>query len=37
MIPSESIILSEKDTTHTFLKNFDSPFSIDMNFYPEFE
>lgn len=37
MIPSESIILSEKDTIHTFLKNFDSPFSIDMNFYPEFE
>ena len=37
MIPSESIILSEKDTRHTFLKNFDSPFSIDMNFYPEFE
>ena len=37
MIPSESIILSEKDTRHTFLKNFDSPFSIDMNFYPEFQ
>ncbi|WP_195630428.1 dTDP-4-dehydrorhamnose 3,5-epimerase [Bacteroides finegoldii] len=37
MIPSESIILSEKDTTHTLLKNFDSPFSMDMNFYPEFE
>ena len=37
MIPIEETILSEKDKKHVFLVNFDSPFSIDMNFYPEFE
>ena len=37
MIPIEETILSEKDEKHVFLVNFDSPFSIDMNFYPEFE
>lgn len=37
MIPTENTILSDKDTKHALLKDFDSPFSIDMNFYPEFE
>ena len=36
-IPVEKALLSEKDTMHDLLKNFDSPFSIDMNLYPEFE
>lgn len=35
-IPNDKAILSEKDTLHACLKDFDSPFSIDMNFYPEF-
>lgn len=35
-IPTENALLSEKDTLHALLKDFDSPFSIDMNFYPEF-
>ena len=35
-IPVEKALLSEKDTMHDLLKNFDSPFSIDMNLYPEF-
>ena len=30
-------LLSEKDLKHALLKDFDSPFSIDMNLYPEFE
>lgn len=33
----EKALLSEKDTKHDLLKDFDSPFSIDMNLYPEFE
>ena len=37
MIPTEKALLSEKDTKHELLKYFDSPFSIDMNLYPEFE
>lgn len=37
MIPTENTILSEKDTKSVLLKDFDSPFSIDMNLYPEFE
>lgn len=37
MITTENTILSDKDTKHALLKDFDSPFSIDMNFYPEFE
>lgn len=37
MIPTENTILSEKDTKNVLLKDFDSPFSIDMNLYPEFE
>ena len=36
-IPTEKALLSEKDTKHVLLKDFDSPFSIDMNLYPEFE
>ena len=36
-VPTENAILSEKDTKHPLLKDFVSPFSIDMNFYPEFE
>ena len=36
-IPVEKALLSEKDTKHELLKDFDSPFSIDMNLYPEFE
>lgn len=36
-IPVDKAILSEKDTKHALLKDFDSPFSIDMNLYPEFE
>ena len=35
-IPTGHAILSEKDTKHALLKDFDSPFSIDMKFYPEF-
>lgn len=30
-IPTENTILSEKDTKHALLKDFDNPFSIDMN------
>jgi len=36
-IPTEKALLSEKDLKHALLKDFNSPFSIDMNFYPEFE
>ena len=36
-IPTEKTILSEKDLKHEILKNFDSPFSFEMNLYPEFE
>ena len=36
-IPVDKALLSEKDTKHKFLNDFDSPFSIDMNLYPEFE
>ena len=35
-IPTEKALLSEKDTKHALLKDFDSPFSIDMYLYPEF-
>ena len=34
-IPTENAILSEKDLRHALLKDFDSPFSIDMNLYSE--
>lgn len=36
-IPNDHAILSEKDTKHVQLKDFDSPFSIDMNLYQEFD
>lgn len=36
-IPVDKAILSEKDTKHALLNDFDSPISIDMNLYPEFE
>lgn len=32
-IPVESAILSEKDKNHELLKDFDSPFSIDVSLY----
>ena len=37
MIPTENALLSDKDMKHVLLKDFDSPFSIDMNLYPEFD
>ena len=36
-LPTDRVILSEKDTKHPLLKDFDSPFKYDMNLYPEFE
>ena len=36
-IPVEKALLSEKDTKHALLKDFDLPFSIDMDLYPEFK
>lgn len=36
-LPTDKVILSEKDTKHPLLKDFDSPFKCDMNLYPEFE
>ena len=35
-IPTDMVILSEKDTLHSCLKDFDSPFSYDEDMYPEF-
>ena len=35
-IPTDKALLSEKDTLHECLKDFDSPFSLDMHLYPEF-
>lgn len=35
-IPTDQALLSEKDTLHACLKDFDSPFSIDTNLYFEF-
>lgn len=35
-IPTENALLSEKDMKHELLKYFESPFSIDMDLYPEF-
>ena len=34
-IPTEKALLSEKDMKHALLKDFDSPFSIELNLYPE--
>lgn len=36
-IPTEQAILSEKDTLHACLRDFDSPFDYHKNLYPEFE
>lgn len=35
-IPIDKAMLSEKDTLHKCLNDFDSPFTINMNLYPEF-
>lgn len=35
-IPTDMAILSEKDTLHSCLKDFGSPFSYDEDLYPEF-
>lgn len=35
-IPTDMEILSEKDTLHSCLKDFDSPFSYNEDLYPEF-
>ena len=35
-IPTENARLSEKDTLHTLLKDFESPFEYGVNLYPEF-
>lgn len=36
-IPTDQALLSEKDTKHQMLANFDSPFSINTNLYIESE
>lgn len=36
-IDADKAILSEKDAKHAMLKDFDSPFSIDEDLYPEFK
>ena len=36
-LPTDKVILSEKDTKHLLLKDFDSPLKYDMTLYPEFE
>ena len=36
-IDADKALLSEKDTKHAFLKNFDSPFDISVDLYPEFK
>ena len=36
-LPTDKVILSEKDTKHPLLQDFDSPFKYDMNLYTEFE
>ena len=36
-IPTDKVILSEKDLKHLCLKDFDSPFNYNENLYPEFE
>ena len=35
-IPMDKVLLSEKDTLHECLKDFNSPFDINVNLYPEF-
>ena len=36
-IPTDKAILSEKDTKHCLLKDFDSPFSMEENLYADIE
>ena len=36
-INADKVLLSEKDTKHAFLKDFDSPFDINIDLYPEFK
>ena len=36
-IPVEKALLSEKDTKHALLKDFNSPFNYNDNLYPEFD
>ena len=36
-IPTGKALLSQKDMLHECLKDFDSPFTIDMDLYPEFK
>lgn len=35
-IPTENALLSDKDTLHALLKDFDSPFDYNIDLYPEF-
>lgn len=35
MIPTDNAILSDKDFLHPLLKDFDSPFDINVDLYPE--
>ena len=32
-IPADKVILSEKDTKHDLLKDFDSPFDVNIDLY----
>lgn len=36
-IPTEKAILSDKDINHVCIHDFESPFNIDTDLYPEFE
>lgn len=36
-IPADKALLSEKDMKHAMLKDFDSPFTVDMDLYPDVE
>lgn len=36
-IPTNEVVLSEKDTKHSLLEDFNSPFSMDMDFYVDIE
>ena len=36
-LPQEAALLSEKDTRHPLLSDFDTPFDINDNLYPEFK
>lgn len=36
-ITTENALLSEKDTLHALLKDFDSPFDYNVDLYPEFK